>query len=148
LEHLNEKMLVDMIRFSSKVYYNSKPMITDNQYDIIKDFTNTKFPSNAAVTEIGAEVERNKAQLPYEMASMDKIKPDTGALKEWMAKYKGPYVLSCKLDGVSGLYTTEGEKPRLYTRGNGTVGQDISYLIPHLKLPKTKGKIQDQIRQS
>ena len=139
LEHLNEKMLVDMIRFSSKVYYNSKPMITDNQYDIIKDFTNTKFPSNAAVTEIGAEVERNKAQLPYEMASMDKIKPDTGALKEWMAKYKGPYVLSCKLDGVSGLYTTEGEKPRLYTRGNGTVGQDISYLIPHLKLPKTKG---------
>ena len=139
LEPLNEKMLVDMIRISSKVYYNSKPMITDNQYDIIKDFTNTKFPSNAAVTEIGAEVERNKAQLPYEMASMDKIKPDTGALKEWMAKYKGPYVLSCKLDGVSGLYTTEGSAPKLYTRGNGSVGQDISYLIPHLKLPKTKG---------
>jgi NAD-dependent DNA ligase len=139
LEPLNEKMLVDMIRFSSKVYYNSKPIITDNQYDIIKEYTNKKFPSNAAVTEIGAEVERNKAQLPYEMASMDKIKPDTGALKEWSQKYKGPYILSCKLDGVSGLYTTEGEKPRLYTRGNGTVGQDISYLIPHMKLPKTKG---------
>ena len=139
LEHLNEKMLVDMIRFSSKVYYNSKPIITDNQYDIIKEFTNNKFPSNVAVAEIGAEVERNKAKLPYEMASMDKIKPDTNALKEWMAKYKGPYVLSCKLDGVSGLYTTEGPAPKLYTRGNGTVGQDISYLIPHLKLPKTKG---------
>jgi NAD-dependent DNA ligase len=139
LEPLNEKMLVDMIRFASKVYYNSKQIITDNQYDIIKEFTNKKFPSNAAVTEIGAEVDRNKAQLPYEMASMDKIKPDTGALAEWSQKYKGPYILSCKLDGVSGLYTTEGEKPRLYTRGNGTVGQDISYLIPHMKLPKTKG---------
>ena len=139
LEPLNEKMLVDMIRLTNKVYYNSKPIITDNQYDIIKEFTNKKFPSNSAVTEIGAEVERNKAQLPYEMASMDKIKPDTGALKEWMAKYKGPYVLSCKLDGVSGLYTTEGPVPKMYTRGNGTVGQDISYLIPHLKLPKTKG---------
>ena len=139
LEHLNEKMLVDMIRFSSKVYYNSKPIITDNQYDIIKDFTNSKFPSNAAVTEIGADVLRNKAQLPYEMASMDKIKPDTNALKEWAAKYKGPYILSCKLDGVSGLYTTEDAVPKLYTRGNGKVGQDISYLIPHLKLPKTKG---------
>lgn len=139
LEPLNEKMLVDMIRFASKVYYNSKQIITDNQYDIIKEFTNKKFPSNAAVTEIGAEVERNKAQLPYEMASMDKIKPDTGALAEWMAKYKGPYVLSCKLDGVSGLYTTEGPVPKMYTRGNGTVGQDISYLIPHIKLPKTKG---------
>jgi NAD-dependent DNA ligase/DNA polymerase/3'-5' exonuclease PolX len=139
LEPLNEKMLVDMIRFSSKVYYNSKQIITDNQYDIIKEFTNNKFPSNAAVTEIGAEVERNKAQLPYEMASMDKIKPDTGALAEWSKKYKGPYVLSCKLDGVSGLYTTEGPVPKMYTRGNGIVGQDISYLIPHIQLPKTKG---------
>lgn len=139
LEQLNEKMLTDMIRFSSKVYYNYKQIITDNQYDIIKEFTNNKFPSNAAVTEIGADVERNKAKLPYEMASMEKIKPDTNALKEWVAKYKGPYVLSCKLDGVSGLYTTEGPVPKLYTRGNGSVGQDISYLIPHLRLPKTKG---------
>jgi NAD-dependent DNA ligase len=48
-------------------------------------------------------------------------------------------VLSCKLDGVSGLYTTEGATPKLYTRGDGKVGQDISHLIPHLRLPKTKG---------
>ena len=140
LEPLNEKMLTDMIRFSSKVYYNSEePILTDNQYDIVKEYTNNKFPSNAAITEIGAEVLRNKVQLPYEMASMEKIKPDTGALSEWSKKYKGPYVLSCKLDGVSGLYTTEGAQPKLYTRGNGIVGQDISYLIPHLKLPKTQG---------
>jgi NAD-dependent DNA ligase len=139
LENLSEKTLIDMIRYSSKVYYNFEPVITDNQYDIIKEYTNNKFPSNMAVTEIGSDVIRNKAQLPYEMASMDKIKPDTGALNEWAKKYKGPYVLSCKLDGVSGLYTTEGEQPKLYTRGNGTVGQDISYLIPHLKLPKTQG---------
>ena len=139
LDNLSEKTLIDMIRYSSKVYYNFEPFITDNQYDIIKEYTNNKFPSNMAVTEIGSDVIRNKAQLPYEMASMDKIKPDTGALNEWVNKYKGPYVLSCKLDGVSGLYTTEGEQPKLYTRGNGSVGQDISYLIPHLKLPKTQG---------
>jgi NAD-dependent DNA ligase len=72
------------------------------------------------------------------MGSMDKIKPDTAALANWCAKYKGPYVLSCKLDGVSGLYTTEGATPKLYTRGDGKVGQDISHLIPHLRLPKTK----------
>ena len=139
LDNLSEKTLIDMIRYSSKVYYNFEPVITDNQYDIIKEYTNNKFPSNMAVTEIGSDVVRNKAQLPYEMASMDKIKPDTGALNEWAKKYKGPYVLSCKLDGVSGLYTTEGDQPKLYTRGNGSVGQDISYLIPHLKLPKTQG---------
>jgi len=74
--------------------------------------------------------------LPYFMGSMDKIKPDTNALDIWKSKYKGPYVLSCKLDGVSGLYTTEGKTPKLYTRGDGKVGQDISHLIPYLRLPK------------
>ena len=73
------------------------------------------------------------------MGSMDKIKPDTNALSNWNSKYNGPYVLSCKLDGVSGLYTTEGNKPNLYTRGNGKIGQDISHLIPFLRLPKIKG---------
>jgi NAD-dependent DNA ligase len=75
------------------------------------------------------------------MGSMDKIKPDTGALISWTAKYKGPYIISCKLDGVSGLYTTEGSVPKLYTRGNGSVGQDISHFIPYLRLPKTKGVV-------
>ena len=70
---------------------------------------------------------------------MDKIKPDTNILPKWTTKYTGPYVISCKLDGVSGLYTTTGPTPKLYTRGNGTYGQDISHLIPHLRLPKTKG---------
>jgi hypothetical protein len=139
LEHLNEKMLTSMIQYLNKMYYNSQPVLTDNQYDIIKEYTDTKFPSNITTTEIGAVIEKNKAQLPYEMASMDKIKPDTGALQEWRQKYKGPYVLSCKLDGVSALYTTEGPVPKLYTRGNGSVGQDVSHLIQHLKLPKTKG---------
>ena len=75
------------------------------------------------------------------MGSMDKIKPDTNALTTWASKYHGPYVLSCKLDGVSGLYTTEGTVPKLYTRGDGKVGQDVSHLIPYLRLPKTKGLV-------
>lgn len=138
LQHLNERVLTDIIRYSNKAYYNQTPAMTDNQYDIIKEFMEAKYPSNAIVTEIGAEVERNKVQLPYEMASMDKIKPDTSALTNWTAKFHGTYVLSCKLDGVSGLYSTEGSVPKLYTRGNGKVGQDVSHLIPHLRLPKTK----------
>ena len=139
LEKLNEKELIDIIRVSNSKYYNDSPVMTDNQYDIVKEFIEHKFPNNVAVNEIGAEVERNKVKLPYEMASMDKIKPDTGALTNWITKYKGPYVISCKLDGVSGLYSTEGSIPKLYTRGDGKVGQDVSHLIPFLRLPKTKG---------
>jgi len=139
LEQLNENELSSILREANKAYYNDQPFLSDNQYDIVKEFIEKKYPSAAAIAEIGAPVERNKVQLPYFMGSMDKIKPDTEALKSWQNKFNGPYVLSCKLDGVSGLYTTEGSDPKLYTRGDGKVGQDISHLIPHLRLPKTKG---------
>lgn len=139
LDTLNENQLSSILREANKAYYNQEPFMTDNEYDIVKDYIENKYPSNKAIVEIGAQVERNKVALPYNMGSMDKIKPDTSALTNWTAKYHGPYVLSCKLDGVSGLYTTEGITPKLYTRGDGKVGQDISHLIPHLRLPKTKG---------
>jgi NAD-dependent DNA ligase len=118
-----------------------QPIMTDNEYDIIQDYIAEKYPDNKTIWEIGAPVERGKAVLPYQMWSMDKIKPDTNAVVNWCAKYSGPYVLSCKLDGVSGLYTSEGPVPKLYTRGDGKIGQDVSHLIPFLRLPKTKGTV-------
>ena len=138
IEMLNEKELTDIIHLANTKYHNQCPIMTDNQYDIIKEFIEYKYPGNVSINEIGAEVERNKVKLPYEMPSMDKIKPDTKSLSNWKHKFKGPYVLSCKLDGVSALYVTTGLTPKLYTRGNGTVGQDISHLIPYFRLPKTK----------
>lgn len=141
LHELNENQLSSILREANKSYYNTEgePFMTDNEYDIVKEYIEKKYPSNTAIVEIGAQVQRNKVTLPYHMGSMDKIKPDTKALTNWMAKFRGPYVLSCKLDGVSGLYTTEGSVAKLYTRGDGKVGQDVSHLIPHLRLPKTKG---------
>jgi len=140
LNDLNEKQLSQLLREANKAYYNEEPFFTDNQYDIIKEYVEEKYPSNKVIREIGAPLEskRNKVTLPYPMGSMDKIKPDTNALANWTKKYTGPYVLSCKLDGVSGLYTTEDKDPKLYTRGDGRVGQDISHLIPYLRLPKTR----------
>jgi NAD-dependent DNA ligase len=141
LENLNENQLTSILREANKAYYNEEPFMTDNEYDIVKEFIEKKYPSNEVVHQIGAPIEsgNRKVALPYPMGSMDKIKPDTGALKSWTSKYHGPYLLSCKLDGVSGLYTTEGPAPKLYTRGDGKVGQDVSHLIPYLRLPKTKG---------
>ena len=143
LASLNEAQLTDMLNLANVLYRNFQPIMSDNEFDIIQDYISEKYPSNQAVHQIGAPVEQGsrKVTLPYHMGSMDKIKPDTSALANWMAKYKGPYVLSCKLDGVSGLYTTEGSVPKLYTRGDGKVGQDISHLIPYLRLPKTKGLV-------
>ena len=138
LEPLSKKVLEEFIEFLDDSYYNENPLLTDNEYDIVKEYKDKRFPSKDTVCKIGAPIKgKNKVALPFEMASMDKIKPDSGALAGWTAKYKGPYLLSCKLDGVSGLYecNQKGEY-KLYTRGDGCVGQDISHLIRALELPK------------
>lgn len=142
LDSLKEKILNEMLTKANDVYRNmgpnEQPLMSDNQYDILEDYIKNKYPKNTIIEKIGAPVEKNKIQLPYEMASMDKIKPDTNALPTWKAKYSGPYVLSCKLDGVSGMYTTENNSKGLYTRGDGKVGQDVSHFIPYLNLPEDK----------
>jgi len=146
LEPLSEKVLNQIIDDANDAYYNDDPFLTDNEFDIIKEYIEKKFPKASSNCKVGAPVRGSKVVLPFEMASMDKIKPDSGALDTWMSKYKGPYVLSCKLDGVSGLYIHAKDKTedkteepptkyKLYTRGNGCVGQDISHLIPLLNLP-------------
>jgi len=140
LKFLTEKQLENMMDESQKAYYNDpeNTLLSDNEYDIIKEYMEKKYPKNKVLDQIGAPIQdKNKVKLPYFMASMDKIKPDTNALQKWKDKYLGPYVLSAKLDGISGLYSTENNEQKLYTRGNGKVGQDISHLIPFLRLPTT-----------
>jgi NAD-dependent DNA ligase/DNA polymerase/3'-5' exonuclease PolX len=134
LTSLSQVQLEEIIETLNNAYHNSSPLVEDNEFDAIKDYYENKYKK---IGTIGAPV-ASKVTLPYLMASMDKIKPDTDALINWTKKYKGPYLLSCKVDGVSGLYSTEGNQPKLYTRGDGCVGQDISHLIPHLRLPREK----------
>jgi NAD-dependent DNA ligase len=147
LEKLPESELNQMLILANDRYYNENPIMTDIEYDIVKEFIEHKFPRNTVIDAIGAPISgKNKVKLPYEMWSMDKIKPDSNALASWKLKYKGPYTLSCKLDGVSGMYVkgtnkgtdkgTNKDSYKLYTRGNGLVGQDISHLIEPLHLPK------------
>ena len=138
LEKLSETQLNKMVEDANSEYFNENPILSDNEYDIVKEYLAKKFPKADVLTKVGAPVSgKNKVRLPYEMPSMDKIKPDSGALESWKKKYSGPYVLSCKLDGVSGLYICDQKGIyKLYTRGDGTVGQDISHLIALLSLPK------------
>jgi len=138
---LNERHLATILDESQKSYYNDSEnvLMTDNEFDIIKEYMEKKYPKNKILEQIGAPIQdKNKVTLPYNMPSMDKIKPDTNALTKWKAKYSGSYVLSAKLDGISAMYSSENNEQKLYTRGNGTVGQDISHLIRYLRLPQTK----------
>ena len=128
--------MVTLLRKASDSYYNSgKSELTDYQYDLLAEHLSDIDPENKVLKEVGAPV-KNKVKLPYEMWSMDKIKPKSKSLASWINKYgeNSNYVISAKLDGVSGLYDSINNK--LYTRGDGKEGQDISHMIPYLKLPQ------------
>ena len=144
IEHLSENQLADMLVVANAAYYNTKTaLMTDNEYDIIKEYMERKYPKNEVLEQVGAPITKNKVKLPFNMPSMDKIKPDSGALPKWQEKYTGPYVLSCKLDGVSGMFVShkDMDQSKLYTRGDGTVGQDITHLLRFLKLPTVDGLV-------
>ena len=95
-----------------------------------------KYPDNISAKSGHANsiinITKNKVKLPYELWSMDKIKPSTDSIIKWKQKYKGPYVISAKLDGISALYVNDNNDQKMYTRGNGIYGQDISHLIKYL----------------
>jgi DNA ligase (NAD+) len=132
--------LQSLVDDCNAMYYNDEhsSLLTDNEFDVLKEYVD-RHSAGVDKSVIGAPIAASsahrKVELPYLMASMDKIKPDTNALSAWKRKYKnsgGHNVVSVKLDGVSGLFSTEGGVAKLYTRGNGRVGQDISHIIKHI----------------
>ncbi len=125
--------LVQLLKDLSHYYYNTgESLLDDVMYDILRDTLKERDPSNKFLTVVGAPISKDKVDLPFPMASLDKIKPDTGALTSWMKQYTGPYVLSDKLDGVSALLYKKNDEFQLFTRGDGLKGQNISHLIKNV----------------
>ena len=138
LDRFTEAQLSEMLLKTNKEYHSTKtPIMSDPQYDVFRNYIEDKYPESNALQQVGAPIKgtKGKVTLPFNMPSMDKIKPETTMLTSWLLKYPGPYVISCKLDGVSGMYAMDEAGPHLYTRGDGAIGQDISHLIRPLRLP-------------
>lgn len=133
-----KKEIIDFLIKTDDAFFNTgSPLISDEIYDIIKDYIKTKYPKDPYLKRVGAD-EENKVLLPYYMGSQNKIKDDEGEITKYCKKYKGPYIISHKLDGVSCLivYKTNNEV-MIYTRGNGIEGQNISHIINYIQgIPK------------
>lgn len=127
LEDLRRKVL----RYR-EAYYNGEAIISDEEFDALESRLKEIAPKDPLLTRIGHKpVSGKKVLLPYPMGSLSKIRAATGATR-WLDKHSLLYV-SDKLDGVSVLIQNDG-KPhyRMFTRGDGKTGQDISYLVPSI----------------
>lgn len=131
LKTLSEDDIASIIQQANHSYYNEKqPVFSDNIYDLIKDYLEEKNPSHPILKHVGAAVEDRKEALPYYMGSLDKIKGETD---KFTKKYPGSYLVSDKLDGNSGLFTFTKGVSKLYSRGDGKIGQNASHVIPFIQ---------------
>jgi DNA ligase (NAD+) len=139
IDNLNIEDLEKLINYASDKYYNTnEPVIEDAIYDLLIDYLKLKNPKSKILKNIGFNISnhKNKVELDYNLGSMNKVKYQSNQLNIWNKKFKNPYVLSDKLDGISSLLIYRNDKTiNLYTRGTSTEGLDISKLIKYLNLP-------------
>jgi len=139
ITQLNSEQLAEILGPATSAYHNtSTPLITDDMYDMLKLRLVALKPTHPLLKQIGAPLDGEKVALPYWMGSLDKIKDDAKSMEKFVQKYPGSYVISDKLDGVSGLLHFNKGQWHFYTRGDGTFGRNISKLLPHIKgIPST-----------
>ena len=134
-------ILHEMKIYADDIYYNTGKSsgLDDWQYDMLNDTLKHRDPD--FVVPIGAKIRKheNRVELPFWLGSMDKFKPDdVREIATWLVANKATeYIIEDKLDGVSCLMVMTNGKIKLYTRGNGIVGADISYLAQYFNtIPK------------
>ena len=151
LDALKEDDLVTLYQHLQYAYYNSsKPLVTDDIFDIVQEYIKKRLPKHPILKSVGAHIgddDKRKETLPVYMGSLDKVKSEPKVLDAFKAKYAGSYVVSDKLDGNSALLVYGSDSSgnssgsgsiKLYTRGDGKVGQNISHLVPFINgIPAT-----------
>ena len=120
-------LLKESIDFLNKHYRNGKSIVSDDIYDLMLD-TLKKRDSSYDIKIDDNNNTNKKTKLPLFMGSMDKLKPNSSRLHKFIMD-DVDYIISDKLDGISLLLVVENGNYKCYTRGDGNIGEDITYLL-------------------
>lgn len=120
---------------AKEAYYAGQPIMSDQKFDALEDWIAQKDPDWSELSKTGV-IGKKEVRLPYYMPSLSKCYPE--AIDSWFNKFiKKQWAYMAKLDGNSVyLEYVNGKPKKLITRGDGTYGQDISYFLPYLPIPK------------
>ena len=145
IDNYTQEELEHILDNASNAYYNTNKLtMNDEEFDFTKEYLLSKYPHSKYKTKVG-HVTGNKVKLPYYMGSMDNLK-DEKKINNWIKKYTSNYVIMSKLDGISGLLYKNGHTLKLFTRGNGVEGKDVSHLIQHFNIPDLSSHSEITIR--
>jgi NAD-dependent DNA ligase len=125
--------------YTDDIYYNTGKSsgLTDWRYDYIKEALNKRDPDYIVPTGTRIREYENRTELPFWLGSMDK-KKDEKEISKWISCNKTKqFLIEDKLDGVSCLISIKSGKVKIFTRGDGKIGADISYLSQYIRnIPK------------
>ena len=137
IHNYSQQEIEDILDEASKAYYDSKEQtLNDEEFDFLKSYLISHFPDSKYKDNIGTDCVEGKVDLPVHMGSMDNFKTEK-QINKYISKFNNPsdYVIMSKLDGISGLLEKNGSHIRLFTRGNGKKGKDISNLLKYIEIP-------------
>ena len=128
------KELIVLLNKAAYAYYQEdKEIMSDHEYDKLYDEllqlekeTNTIL-ANSPTQKVGYTVLSNLKKIKHDVPilSLDKTK-EVEKLKEFLKEQKG--ILSWKLDGLTIVLTyQQGELVQAVTRGNGSIGEDVTH---------------------
>ena len=118
-------------------YYAGRPIMSDQKFDTLEALLKEKIPDwdELAHTGVKRTFGKREVKLAQFMPSLAKRYDD---IDDWFDDHiRHDWVYMAKLDGNSVLLEYANGKPlSLVTRGNGEYGNDISYFLPYLNIPK------------
>ena len=134
---MNQLTFNNLLKVLTEYYHNDQSLVSDETYDQLVDIYEAKYER---FTPVGAEPRGEKVDLPYYLGSLRKLKKDN-ELDRWIKSHPGPYILEDKIDGLTLLlvHTIDDYgkgSTKLYTRGGGYRGMDVSHLLNYLNLPQ------------
>lgn len=132
VENISIEELEHIIQYLSEKYYvGGKSIVPDKIYDWLLLVLEKRDSSNKLLREVGFK-EKRSVKLPIYAGSLEKIKPDSNNVEKWTNKFQGPYIVSDKLDGISCVMIKKQFGFKIYTRGDGKYGSDITHLSKYI----------------
>lgn len=136
--NITERIANPVIIKANEDYHNGKgSQLSDAEFDAWEKYYKANGGDWPLTGKVGATVssERKKVTLPIQMGSLKKAS-DPKELSKWTGTVAGKVIATPKLDGISLQLVYQGGKLKAaYTRGDGSVGQDVTLQAQAMKIP-------------
>lgn len=134
-----QEKLVDLLQRASEAYYNEQPILSDAEFDALREELQEIAPGHPFLSQVGAPPSKKWPNVPHgiPMGSLNKV-TNADELNDWYrgvvltkaiqaSKYPDRLILSEKLDGISLSLRYEGGRlQQAVTRGDGATGLEIT----------------------